>query len=207
MLRKSAFLAALVSVVAACGTAGSNMAESDSSIPASSTTTSSTTTFVTTTMSPEARGLLPQTKALPLASGDVFDNNVNQLWSAIRSGNSQLGDQFFFPLTAYVQVKAISDPVHDYDTRLMKAYHTDLLSYHAQLNALGGTPELIGLEVPQSQAAWILPGEEYNKGSYWRVYGSELVFSEDGVRHYFPVYSLISWRGEWYVVHLGPPTQ
>ncbi|TAN25043.1 MAG: hypothetical protein EPN30_05505 [Actinomycetota bacterium] len=105
-----------------------------------------------------------------------------------------------------MQVKAISDPVHDYDTRLMYAYHMDLLSDHEQLAKLGGTPKLIGLEVPQSRAEWILPGEEYNKGSYWRVYGSELTFSINGVSHHFPIYSLISWRGEWYIVHLGPPT-
>ena len=47
------------------------------------------------------------------------------------------------------------------------------------------------------------PGEEYNKLSYWRVYGTTLYYTEDGQGNSFPVTSLISWRGEWYVMHLG----
>ena len=49
----------------------------------------------------------------------------------------------------------------------------------------------------------VQPGEEYNKLSYWRVYGTTLQYTEDGQANSFPVTSLISWRGEWYVVHLG----
>ena len=46
-------------------------------------------------------------------------------------------------------------------------------------------------------------GEESNKLSYWRVYRTTLHYTEDGQDMSFPVTSLISWRGEWYVVHLG----
>ena len=53
------------------------------------------------------------------------------------------------------------------------------------------------------QAVWVQPGAEYNKGSYWRVYGSRSHYTVDGQDHSFPVSSLISWRGQWYVVHLG----
>ncbi len=50
-----------------------------------------------------------------------------------------------------------------------------------------------------------MPGVEYNSGSYWRVFGSTLRYRlDDGTLHELPVTSLISWRGEWYVVHLGP---
>lgn len=52
-------------------------------------------------------------------------------------------------------------------------------------------------------AEWILPGVEYNKGSYWRVYGAEVHYSVGGAAHFFTIASLISWRGEWYVVHLS----
>ena len=48
------------------------------------------------------------------------------------------------------------------------------------------------------------PGEESNKLSYWRVYGTTMQYTESTARRgSFPVTSLISWRGQWYVVHLG----
>jgi hypothetical protein len=62
---------------------------------------------------------------------------------------------------------------------------------------------LLGIDVPESQAQWISPGVEYNKGSYWRVYGSRIRYALNGQTESFPVASLISWRGEWYVVHLS----
>jgi hypothetical protein len=54
-----------------------------------------------------------------------------------------------------------------------------------------------------SQATWVQPGAEYNKGSYWRVYNAQLRYTVDGQTGAFPVASMISWRGEWYVVHLN----
>ena len=151
--------------------------------------------------------MLPQTSAKPNGSDASLSSDVSLLWNAIVTGDPQIADPFFFPLSAYIQVKAISDPVHDYDTRLIYAYDTDLLSYHEELVKMGGAPELGGLDIPENHAQWVLPGAEYNRGSYWRVYGSRLYFSVDGVTHYFPIDSLISWRGQWYVVHVGPPTQ
>jgi hypothetical protein len=61
--------------------------------------------------------------------------------------------------------------------------------------------------VPKEQAEWIEPGVEYNKGSYYRVYGTRLTYKENGHTASFGIFSLISWRGEWYVVHLGPSTR
>ena len=56
---------------------------------------------------------------------------------------------------------------------------------------------------PDSQAVFVQPGEESNKGSYWRVYGTTVQYQVDGQTGSFPVTSMISWRGEWYVVHLA----
>jgi len=61
----------------------------------------------------------------------------------------------------------------------------------------------VGLDVPESQAVLVQPGEESNQLSYWRVYATTLRYSVNGASNSFPVTSLISWRGEWYVVHLG----
>jgi hypothetical protein len=49
----------------------------------------------------------------------------------------------------------------------------------------------------------VLPGEEYNKIGYYRVFGSRLRYEVDGAAHAIDVKSLISWRGEWFVVHLS----
>ncbi|MDA8270654.1 MAG: hypothetical protein M0Z39_04520 [Actinomycetota bacterium] len=189
-------------MLASCGTTLAAMPTTTATRAAPTTSTSSTTTTVALV----DQGLLSQTEEKPTDSGRVFDTNAQLLWNAIVSGDPQVAHPFFFPLTAYIQIKAISDPVHDYDTRLIYRYDMDLLSYHRQLVQLGGTPHLRGLSVPESSAEWISPGVEYNKGSYWRVYGSRLYYSVGGATHFFPIYSLISWRGQWYVVHVGPPT-
>ena len=57
--------------------------------------------------------------------------------------------------------------------------------------------------MPDARARWVDPGEEYNKIGYYRVFGSRLRYEVDGAARSFDVKSLISWRGEWYVVHLG----
>jgi hypothetical protein len=47
------------------------------------------------------------------------------------------------------------------------------------------------------------PGSEGNKLGYWRVLRAELRCREaQGRERILEVTSLISWRGEWYAVHL-----
>jgi hypothetical protein len=154
----------------------------------------------TTTIDP---GTLPQTDEKPTATGAQFDIGVQALWQAIVKDDPSLALPFFFPLSAYVQVKAISNPAGDYQSRLIANYQQDIHSLHAQLGDTSSRAQLTGMSVPNDQAQWITPGVEYNKGSYWRVYGSTLNYTVDGETRSFPVTSLISWRGQWYVVHLG----
>ena len=60
------------------------------------------------------------------------------------------------------------------------------------------------LDVPEAKAKWMEPGSEGNKLGYDRVLDSKLVFQrEDGKESKLDVKSMISWRGEWYVVHLA----
>ena len=48
------------------------------------------------------------------------------------------------------------------------------------------------------------PGSEGNKLGYYRVLRSALVYSDaQGRERELSVTSMISWRGEWYVVHLA----
>ena len=167
------------------------------------TTTAPAPAPTTTTVAAGDPGALPQTDERPTASGATFTAGVDGLWEAIRQDKPELAMPFFFPESAYLQVKAISDPAGDYQNRLIANYEQDIHTLHAQLGANAANAQYVGISVPDDQAVFVQPGEESNKGSYWRVYGTTMQYQVDGQSGSFPVTSMISWRGEWYVVHLG----
>lgn len=152
-------------------------------------------------------GLLPQTHVLPNPDDPLFQAGVQDLWQAIVTDNPTAALPFFFPETAYLQVKAISNPSADYQNRLVDWYRLDIQAVHALLGSDASSAQLVRVTVPTAQAVWIVPGVEYNKGSYYRVYGTRLYYEVGGKTKSIGIYSLISWRGEWYVVHLGPSTR
>ncbi len=170
---------------------------------ATTPTSPATTAPATTTTVASDPGALPQTDEKPVASGATFDAGVQGLWQAIVRDDPQLAMPFFFPESAYLQVKAISDPATDYQQRLIANYEEDIHALHAQLGDTGSSAQYVGIDVPDGQAVLVQPGEESNKLSYWRVYGTTMQYAVNGTTNSFPVTSLISWRGEWYVVHLG----
>jgi hypothetical protein len=170
--------------------------------PASAPTASSTTTSAPAASASDP-GALPQTDDRPTASGTTFTDGVHALWEAIRQDQPELGLPFFFPKSAYLQVKAISDPASDYQNRLIANFDQDVHTLHAQLGNNAADAQFAGITVPDDQAVLVQPGEESNKLSYWRVYGTTMQYTVNGLSGSFPVTSLISWRGEWYVVHLG----
>jgi hypothetical protein len=108
----------------------------------------------------------------------------------------------FFPKAAYLQVKDISDPGRDFQDRLVSAFRQDLHAAHELLGQGAGAARFVSVLVPH-QWAWIPPGGCYNKVGYWHAPGSRLVYRQHGRVRSFGVFSLISWRGEWYVVHLS----
>jgi hypothetical protein len=123
------------------------------------------------------------------------------LWAAIVAGNTAAGSSFF-PLGAYLQVKAISNPAADYRDRLIALYDLDIRALHRRV---GSGATLLGVDVPDRSATWVTPGHEENRGSYWRVYQTRVRYrTAAGTQGSFGIFSLISWRGQWYVVHLGP---
>jgi hypothetical protein len=188
--------------LAACSTSSPGGRGASATLPptTSPTTTSTTAPTTTTTTDP---GTLAQTRDEPVASGAMFNTGVNDLWEAVVNDDPRSAMPFFFPLTAYLQVKAISDPADDWQDRLVAAYGRDIHSLHRSLGANAAQAQLVGIDLPQSQAVWITPGVEYNKIGYWRVYGTRLRYTINGRAQSFAVASLISWRGEWYVVHLS----
>ncbi|HEY3870572.1 MAG TPA: hypothetical protein VGM10_19565 [Actinocrinis sp.] len=152
-------------------------------------------------------GTLPQTMVLPSTDDPWFRAGVQALWQAIVHDDPAPAHGFFFPLAAYRQVKAIPDAAGDYRNRLLAWYDLDIKAAHDQLGPDAANAKLVDVQVPAGQAQWITPGTEFNKGSYYRLLGTRLVYQVDGHTASFGIFSLISWRGEWYVVHLGPSTR
>jgi hypothetical protein len=146
---------------------------------------------------------LPQTHDMPAASGPAFETRRDALWDAIVKDDPDRALPFFFPLGAYRQVKDVTDPAADWKHRLVAAYRRDIHALHGRLGAAPEDAKLIALDLPSARARWVEPGEEWNKIGYYRVFGSKLRYSVGGEERSFDVKSLISWRGEWFVVHLS----
>jgi hypothetical protein len=200
-------LLALIAAAVALGSCSSGHARPEASTPSSSAVSAPTSSTTATTIGPTTTttvdpGSLPQTDQLPSGTDPQFLARMSQLVQAVSTGNAALAAPAFFPLSAYVQVKGISDPVHDYQTRLIADYDQDIAALHSEFASAPGALTLDHVAVPAA-AEWIRPGVEYNKGSYWRVYGTRLSLTSGGRVYSFPIASLISWRGQWYVVHLN----
>lgn len=165
------------------------------------TSTGSPTTTVapTTTIDPAT---LPQTDEKPTATGDGFGRRMMALATAIITDDHTAGMPSFFPVEAYKQVKKNTDPAGDWKNRLIAAFAVDTHDAHVALGADAASATYLGVDVPEA-AVWVKPGQEYNLLGYWRVYGTKMRFDVRGVIRTIPVTSLISWRGQWYVVHLG----
>ena len=149
-------------------------------------------------------GSLPQTTIEPnLTTGLTAQMHV--LWRAITSNSPALADRVFFPRAAYLRMKTglIPDPAADYANRLIGFFNLDVAAYH---RALSTNPPVIFARVlsSRSDATWIAPGACENKVGYWHLPGVRLVFKRRHRIESAAVASLISWRGVWYVVHLGP---
>jgi hypothetical protein len=147
-------------------------------------------------------GTLPQTRDRPRTSTPAFDGRSRLLWDAIVSDDPDRALPAFFPVMAYKQVKAIPTPEADWKHRLVSNFARDIHRLHERLGAHATDATFTELEVASERARWVEPNEESNKIGYWRVFGSKLRYAAGGNVASFDVSSLISWRGEWYVVHL-----
>lgn len=154
----------------------------------------------TTTVNP---GTLPQTRAEP-AFGAALDAQMATLWRAILADSPGVGRRVFFPEPAYVRMKTglLPSPSGDYADRLLAFYDLDLGAYHRLI--AGHAARLARVDYDRADAAWIAPGACENLIGYWHLPGVRLVYSRAGATYSVAVFSLISWRGVWYVVHLGP---
>ncbi len=146
---------------------------------------------------------LPQTDERPAVSSPAFQRRVEALATAIISGRPELASASFFPLIAYAQVKDVAKPERDYRFRLLANFERDVLAYHRALGTLAVDAKFSGITVSERDVTWMSPGSEGNKLGYYRVLRSALHFTlPAGRSRDLLLTSLISWRGEWYVVHL-----
>ena len=151
-------------------------------------------------VAPSGAAALPQTRTLPSTTDTAFKNLVHDFWLAVTTGNADYAKPAFFPEKAYQQVKAISDPAYDWQTRLWSEFALDVKAVRP---LIGRDARLLRVIVPTQYTIWVPPGACYNNIGYWHVPGLRVVYEQGGVTRSFGITSLISWRGDWYVVHLG----
>ena len=71
------------------------------------------------------------------------------------------------------------------------------------LSAGGSRARLLRVDVPAGYAHWVGPGACYNRIGYYEVPNARVVYRDGRSVRSFGIASMISWRGVWYVVHLG----
>lgn len=126
------------------------------------------------------------------------------LFAGVQSDSLNRAMWSFFPEQAYDRLKAIADPRADWHDRLVGDFALDIGAAHRYLESFPGAAGARLLSaVVSPAAAWIPPGYCYNSIGYWHAPGARLVYLEDGRKRSIGIASLISWRGQWYVVHFG----
>lgn len=151
-------------------------------------------------VAPAGAGAQPQTSAFPKTTDAAFAAEVHDIWLAVSTGDPDYAKPAFFPEKAYAQIKAIANPESDWENRLWYDFILDVAAAH-KLVKPGAT--LVRVETPAQYAQWVGVGACYNSAGYWHLPGSRLVYRQDGTTLSFGIASFISWRGDWYVVHLG----
>ena len=182
----------------------STNARSAPAVRAATTTTTTTLPPTTTTTTTTDPGTLPQTMQFPSSGTPQFTAEMTALWQGIVQDSVTLAMPAFFPQSAYVQLKTgIADPSGDWQNRLVADYALDIGAAHALLGPDPAQAMLATVSVPEQYGHWIPPGVCANGIGYYEVANSRVVYQLDGQTRSFGIASMISWRGVWYVVHLG----
>jgi hypothetical protein len=146
---------------------------------------------------------LPQTRDRPSVDSPSLRGRLERLVAAIAHDDPERALPAFFPRVAYEQVKAVAHPERDWEQRLLRAFRRDIHDYHRQLGREASGARLAALVVDERRVRWMDPGTEGNRLGYHRVTRSRLRLRlSSGAERELELTSLISWRGEWYVVHL-----
>lgn len=148
-------------------------------------------------------GSLPQTPTRPSSHTLRFRREMSDLWQAIVLDRPRIARSAFFPIGAYLQLKAIAGAGADYTNRLLGDYALDIDAAHRLLGDGSASATLMRVSVVSAYAHWVPPDVCYNRVGYYEVPNSRIVYRESGKVRSFGIASMISWRGRWYVVHLG----
>jgi hypothetical protein len=149
-------------------------------------------------------GTLPQTDQFPSADSLQFEAEMQALWAGIVSGSLTPALSSFFPRSAYVHLKTgIENPAGDWQNRLLADFALDVQAAHALLGPDPSAASLQNVSVPEQYGHWVAPGVCANGIGYYEVANARLVYSLGGQTRSLGIASMISWRGVWYVVHLG----
>ncbi len=197
-------------LLAACGSSATHSgstATHQGTTPKGRTVTAASTPVRPPSPPNPSPGSLPQTSQLPSGSTADFQTRMAALWQGISTNSVSVAMPAFFPEGAYKQVKAIADPQADFNNRLVHELSLDIGAAHGLLGAGASSAQFVSVEVPSSYAHWVSPGACYNSVGYYEVPNARLVYREGGQTSSFGIASMISWRGEWYVVHLGGVTR
>jgi len=202
----------VLAVLAVVVLGGSSATSPTRAVAASSTTGPTTTTSEppTTTQPPAVTttdpGLLDQTTTEPPDDATSLSSRLGPLWTAIQTGSLPTGMAVFFPESAYLRMKTgvLPNPPGDYRDRLVALYNMDLGTYQAALGSPATSARLLAITADPAIAHWVPPGACANTIGYWHLPNVRIAYSANGTESSFGVFSLISWRGVWYVVHLGP---
>jgi hypothetical protein len=128
---------------------------------------------------------------------------MGRLWSGVAHNSLEEALPAFFPRGAYLQLKTVVAAGSDWSNRLVRDYSLDIAAAHAVLGSHAGQAQLLGVRVQSSYGHWVPPGVCENDVGYYEMPNARVVYREDGQVHSFGIASMISWRGIWYVVHLG----
>jgi hypothetical protein len=154
-------------------------------------------------MADDAGKPLPQTQDKPSVDSAAFQRRAELLFEAIKKDDASIAAPAFFPKAAYEQVKDIKNPDKDWDARLFHLFKRDIHEYHKRLGKTPDQTHYAGVSADDKHMKWIDKGGEGNRVGYYRLYGTTLKYkSAKGKDSKLEVTSLISWRGEWFVVHL-----
>jgi len=164
------------------------------------TTTSTTLPLATTTTDP---GLLPQTTAFPSTQTPQFEIEMRDLFRAVVTDSVATAQPAYFPESAYLQLKTIHNARSDYVNRLEGDFTLDIGAAHALLGSDASTAKLLEATAPSGFGHGVPPGVCDNSVGYYELPNARLVYQEDGQIRSFGIASMISWRGVWYIVHLG----
>ena len=128
---------------------------------------------------------------------------MSDLFRAVVTGSAPLAQAAYFPESAYLQLKTIYNAKSDYVNRLQADFALDIGAAHALLGSDASTATLLEVTAPAGFGHWVPPGVCDNDVGYFELPNARVVYQEDGQTRSFGIASMISWRGVWYVVHLG----